>query len=567
MRLLLPAVLLLFAGAAHAAPSRGGWVEAHLIGSAAHVRVEPDAHAAIDLTLTYRVVAGTLHDVEVEGARFDALEPTCEVRAEDGSAQSASILREGDHLKIAFDGNKGLRRGTYAVHLHGGVSLTPNSGLVADGALWRISWNLPVTHEGLDGARVVFDLPAAPTEPRAVRADAAPGEVDERAAFGIVATVRRNAERDELELVRPHVARGEGSMWAARVDPKALSSVSHPSLRPVLTARATPLHPPARGPLFVLLFSIGVIFAALVLLKGRAARPLGVRPLVPIPAHALLAGGAMAGTVWLEAIRETTFAALTIALAMLFATFVAHSKRSRGAGVWIGMRAEDALAEPPADPFDLTHPAGAAVALVALVLLVVAARVLSAFDPLAPVWTALDAAALVPLFVTGVRPAPGPLAGAGVLRNVRARIADVRTAVLAHLPRMGGEPTELRLHAQPSAPLPGLTSLEIAVRWDRSGSAFAPAPEVLARVRIDSSAHERLLALREASPSAREPGRKPDERVFRYCPDAGDFEHVLRVLWSVLEERRQRAAVIRHVDRRRGAIRLSSAADVRAAAH
>src|SRR5438093_125379 len=105
-----------------------GWVEAHLTASEAHLRVEPNAHAAIDLTLTYRVVAGTLHDVAIDGARFDTLDPTCEVRAEDGSAQTGEIVKDGDHLQIAFEG-KGLRRGVYVVHLRGGVDLAPGRGL------------------------------------------------------------------------------------------------------------------------------------------------------------------------------------------------------------------------------------------------------------------------------------------------------------------------------------------------------------------------------------------------------------------------------------------------------
>src|SRR5258708_21792396 len=110
---------------------------------------------------------------------------------------------------------------------------------------------------------------------------------------------------------------------------------------------------------------------------------------------------------------------------MLLGTFVARGRRARTAGVWIGMRAEDALAGAPPCPFDVTRPAGAAMALGAIVGLVALARMLAAFDSLAPVWTALDAVALVPLFVTGVRAAPGPLGGAAVLRSLRARIADL----------------------------------------------------------------------------------------------------------------------------------------------
>ena len=64
--------------------------------------------------------------------------------------------------------------------------------VVRDGALWRMTWTSAAPIEGVDGMRVVFDLPAAPTEPAAVDADGSesPG----------LATLRRSEQMDELDL-------------------------------------------------------------------------------------------------------------------------------------------------------------------------------------------------------------------------------------------------------------------------------------------------------------------------------------------------------------------------------
>src|SRR5215831_5176844 len=92
----------------------GGWVEAHLTKSDTRVRIDDSAHASVDVSLGYHVAAGTLHSVMVDGVRLETIEPSAEVRAEDGSAQIASVAKDADKIQIAFDG-KGLRRGTYVV--------------------------------------------------------------------------------------------------------------------------------------------------------------------------------------------------------------------------------------------------------------------------------------------------------------------------------------------------------------------------------------------------------------------------------------------------------------------
>src|SRR5205085_8993424 len=115
---------------------------------------------------------------------------------------------------------KGLHRGIYVFHVTYDVDFVRTGAFTRDGAMWRLMWTSPPPLEGVDGERVVFDLPAAPTEPR--------GDGDPAA----LATLRRSAERDEFEIVRPHVPRGDAARWIARVDPKAFGRVRTPALRP-----------------------------------------------------------------------------------------------------------------------------------------------------------------------------------------------------------------------------------------------------------------------------------------------------------------------------------------------
>src|SRR6202035_2950345 len=89
----------------------------------------------------------------------------------------------------------------------------------------------PVATDGFDASKTVFELPAAPDAPVAVLADT--GAVDD----SVVASLRRDPGSDVLELVRPHVARGEAPVWTLRVDPRALPLVADATLRPPSEAK------------------------------------------------------------------------------------------------------------------------------------------------------------------------------------------------------------------------------------------------------------------------------------------------------------------------------------------
>src|SRR5262249_30209329 len=125
----------------------------------------------------------------------------------------------------------------------------------------------------------------APTEPRLVAPDqGAPP----------LATVRRQPDKDELELVRTHVPRGEAALWAARVDPKAFPRATAPELRvapPIAPANvdaSTPNHRLIAFGIACLVTLAGLLAFALrskdgAIARASSSRSVIARPLLDMP--------------------------------------------------------------------------------------------------------------------------------------------------------------------------------------------------------------------------------------------------------------------------------------------
>ena len=102
-----------------------------------------------------------------------------------------------------------------------------------------------------------------------------------------VSRVKRSADRDEVELIRPHVARGEAVAWTTRIDPRALGEVNDPRLRA--------LPPPPVVEVAIEERIAYIACAALLLLrllaagrpKGTAGRSPRRRARPPAPPHSL----------------------------------------------------------------------------------------------------------------------------------------------------------------------------------------------------------------------------------------------------------------------------------------
>lgn len=514
------AVALLVSGRAHA------WQEAHQTGDDVVVRIDATGGADVKHAIRWHVVRGPLKFIDVVHVDPSVtLEPDVPILAEDGRALLAHAARRDERtVRLTIDQPRALMRGNFTFDLRWHVDLVAARALARDGATWRLVWSSPVATDGLDAAHTVFDFPAAPDAPQPIVADT--GAVDD----GAVATLRREPGHDVLDLVRPHVARGESPLWTVRVDPRALPEVSDPRLRPPAAASA-PAEPDRvrEASMAVGLGALALLFGLCVGRKGRvfaaacAARGASSRALLPLPdaARAALAGIALTSGVALELSGRATAGAACVAVATLAAALrsPAFKPAARGPGRWLALRPEEAFARAPS-----TWTAEALAAILVLAAVVAVAFLGRRFDPEAPWLVALDASALVPLFVTGRAsqlPPDGARTGAPWLARVfRAlrTVPELRVRPWARVPLEGDSPDELRLLVMPRAAVPGLLGIELGLAWSATPVGWSRAPEVLVRVLEGSPAAARLA--QELPDTRLVPGRRPDERVVRLLPSA-----------------------------------------------
>jgi hypothetical protein len=444
------------------------------------------------------------------------------------AALAAHVERKGDRaLRVTFDvppSRRPIARPAFVVRVRYTVDVVRTRELALDGAMWSLRWTATAAPEGYDAARVVFDLPAAPTEPRVLGTDGADGEL---------VALRRAPQRDELELARPHVARGEAAEWGARVDPRAFPRVVDPSLRPPPVTPPEPARERGMGP-WIVAAVVGVLFGALVRAKSarfaRACEASGVAAkglvaAVPPIARAWLAGGALAAGIVAEAAGSPAWGALGVVLAMILAAARAPSRPAspRGPGQWLALSAAEAFArDPGSDPMDAATLAGKATLLLATLGAVALGLALRPIDPSWLWLVPLDALVLLPLFATGSRVqlppdrVRSPRRRLASLHRVLKREGALRVSPWARVPVGATVPDELRLLVLPRAPMPGVVGIELGVAWIATPTGYAPETEVLVRVREATAAASRMLSLGGRRLAVH--GRKTDERVIRLVP-------------------------------------------------
>ncbi len=512
-----------------------GWEEVHQTLDDVRLTVGTDGAAIVQHRLRFRIVAGHFKTLD-----FAGIDPNAELITEStlvpegGTPIPAHIEanpKAPGSVRIAYDEPRGLGRGVYAVDVSYRLDLVATKKLERDGAMWRLSWTAPASSEGRDGARVVFELPPSPTEPRL-------GSPEQAATT--LATLRRALDKDELELVRAHVPRGEAVTWSARVDPKAFPRVTSPELRPPSAAAARAAPEPNPVPLILAVLGLvglaGLLGFALhvkqaSLARACEARSAHARPLVPL--HRGLApvvfGSATAGGLAALLWGTPAYGAALVVLAMVIATHrtPVALRRPRGPGRWMPIAdAEVFVLDAPnsarGDVMDLGTRQGKQVALVVVVALATLAFVLRTRVAGAAIAIPLAAAALVPLFVTGTRAelprSPAELA-ARILAPVRSMLG--RLVDLAHIHvrcvARFGEGTkaydEVRLTCSPSEPMPGLRAIELALACAPPGTAL---PEVLVRFDDGSAAAAKIAQI--APGICLVPGRCPEEKVLRLSP-------------------------------------------------
>ena len=319
-----------------------GWEEVHQTSDDVRLTVGADGVATVQHHLRYRVVAGHFKTLD-----FTGVEPNAELASEatalleKGGELPAHILanpKVPGALLIGFDEPRGIGRGVYVIDVKYRLDLVAAKMLVRDGAMWRISWTAPTSPEGHDGARVVFEVPSAPTEPRL----ASPEQ-----AATTLATLRREPDKDELELVRAHIPRGEAVVWSARVDPKAFPRVVSPELRPPVASVTAAVPVPNNVPAVLLASALAVLAGALAFALGakqrivaRACESASVRPrpllalrwgLSPF-AYGAAVAAALAELLW----GTPAYGAVLVVVAMAFGAHRAPApiQKPRGPGRW-----------------------------------------------------------------------------------------------------------------------------------------------------------------------------------------------------------------------------------------
>ena len=245
--------------------SARAWVDVHVEADDVRITVEKAGEARVEHRITLKIAGGPLRSFDLRGVDADAA-PEAEgyvvpqreaARASLASAVPAIAERlpletrprpDGSPpptvLRVRFDRDKGLGRGVYVILVRYGTHLAVQRP--GGGALARLSWRSPVWEDGFDSARVTFDLPAAPTEPR-------PDDAVEPAAEGtpgtptVLSTVRRGAARDQIELLRPYAPKGEAITWAIRAEPRALQAPPAAAPRPGMREAIEGRSPTPRG--------------------------------------------------------------------------------------------------------------------------------------------------------------------------------------------------------------------------------------------------------------------------------------------------------------------------------
>jgi hypothetical protein len=505
----------LAASVASARPASAYYEESHVTSDEARVTLDASGVARVQHTFTWKLVAGKPHGIDVAGVEPSAEpEAGATLEAADGSVLAATLAQVPGHgLRLTIADPKALRHGQeYQVHLAYGVNLQAAGELVRDGSAFRLLWKSPVPAEGYDAAKVTFILPAAIEAPSALIGEG--GMPDD----GVASTLKREADHDEVTLVRPHVGRGEDVLWAVRIPAKAFDGGKSPGLAPPPPPPRQDAQRGAGALAYGILLVLAAAFAGAVHWNERrfaeACRALALAPraLVPLPSRerAALAGAALFVGLSLQLVDAPVGGSVVLVLAMASAVLCPQRAASpvRGPGRWLVLRPEEAFAAGGG-----SGPRGVLAVVGMLALWLAAGRLLLPAHPEAPRLLAVDLLALLPLVLTGRAsqlPADGlcrrgPWLGS-LYRRLR-KTKSLRVSPWVRVPVGQVRPDEVRVLVVPRAPMPGLSAIEIG---------FAASPEVLVRVQEATAASARLTCL--APEVVPVPGRKPEERVYRLRP-------------------------------------------------
>jgi hypothetical protein len=546
------------------------WVESEVRSHVAIVDVDRAGKALVTEDLTLAVRGGPLPGFELSGVDLDA-EPlpgaTVSSVASSKAQLSATPLlldkRDDGTLRIEIDREKGLRTGVYSFHFQYRTDLLKRDLIRREGNEVEVRWVGPRFEQGIDSARVVFRLPAGPTPPTLPDVNNSAGRLQDGDALGgvFIGNLHRLAEKDELDIVRPHISRGEPVLWRVRVSAKAFDAFANPAPGPELEKPGSTRAPGAGAEprqrlgwwLCAALSALAYAFAVAgkwryfsALCQKHGALP---RSLVPLPvglraaASGTLLASAFVSAAWFD---QATLGAALLVLAMGLACQYAMPAKIvlRGPGQWLPLSDQEAFARPTAKVrgrfFDAGTLPGLGVFASLCTLLLVAAWFLFARAPYQALLLLLGSASLLPLFFTGrAAQLPPDLALrprallAGLALGLR-RVPGIKVVAWARIPEGKVAADELRLLVQvPGAPR-GLLGVELGVEYGAALGGAAAAPFVLIRAREGSAV---ISALPRELIWTR--GRKADERAALLRPRLPTRLHCERLLLELVSALRE----------------------------
>ncbi len=507
------------------------WIETSIKSDDVTLELDSDGNAVVTHELLMKIRGGPLTELQLQGVDSDAeaLPDASVAPARHGSRSRAIPLLptiDGDVLRLAIDHPKGIRRGTFLFRFSYRTSLGGRGLIRPDGSEVEIRWVGPRFDDGIDSARVLFRVPSAQNPPHLFEGQEDPrglGLIEEIDGV-FLSNLRRGQTHDELEVIRPHVAKGEPVVWKIRADGKIFGMTA-----PVASPAPAPYErqtPPAERALAIGgVILLAVLYALLVGLKARAVsrasrlRGAEARPLVALPLAARAAfGGATLGAAAAVGVLTTqpTAAGALLALAMMLAAHRSPALRHsmRGPGEWVESAKLHRSPSVPGGVLDIGTLAGAAFLLGLLAVFGGGVYWLWRHSTYQALMLALGAASLLPIFCTGRRSElpPDPVEGAlGFLNRVKKKLGKmpgVSVKLVARIASGQSAPDELRLVVTPTRPLSGMRAIELGFEYHQGAGGFVSLPCAIVRAVDGSDAYESLP--RSVVWSR---GRDADERV------------------------------------------------------
>ena len=534
-------LLALALGLLAPAPARA-WVETSIRSHSVVVDLDRSGKGTVSHELVIKVRGGPLQSFTVQGVDTEAeLLPDATVARmrSDNAEQVPLLLHQDDDgtLTLEVDSKKGLRYGVYLFRFRYALDFVERGLLTQGSTMVDVRWVGPRLDDGIDSAKATFRLPKGDSVPRLApprAAGSAPADLESEGI--LVSQLTRAADKDELELVRAHVAKGEPAVWKVQVSPKSFQAFTPPELPTPKRDGASLSTALGLSPAWLLLatllaFVYGGLVALKWLLTRRACRAKGCAPrsLVPLPCapRAALSGVCLSSALVIAITADlATLAGTLLVVSMALAAQLnpRYGQRMRGPGDWRILSDNEAFMvhkeRLPGRFLDTGALPGFLVFVALLAALIALALGLLESAPYHALLVLLSGACLLPVFCTGRASElpPDPVERprrffASLARQLR-KDEGLLVAALARYPIGGREADELRLLVTPERMPAGFSAIEVALEYQPGTGGIVDLPCVIVRVKDDSNAY---FALARSVVWTR--GRSSDERVAVLRPE------------------------------------------------